>query len=374
MKGFLASTHYNVIKDKLFSFNSQLYMGRLDSAGSQGQSLRNLFVFTKEHKSYPLLQSIASLCITWNLEDPNPSSKKANNYDSKPNLKPNPSSHLQNEIIDSLREITSEFPYAITLVVHLESSNVLHSSTSLQRIISQFSGKESFLTLTDFEFVFKDYKELIKALSKNPDPTMSSTSLDEGFQVERILNLMLIDDDKCTCYINSIFLGTISLSTLRFMRHSLIPFESEIENLEGQMDPIVVQDQEIDYISSNTYSRNNVASRGTFLDHLTLPEASLKADTIKAVGINKKQRGEFIKNNYDAGSYGNSRNHDRFYGRPYLDIPEASATYSSASMSLSNACGNFFLISDRHQVPHFIGNVMILSAVITIMTNTDIIS
>ena len=337
-KGFLASTHFEVAKHAFINPNccttessrsivGRKLIGEVHKGINEKILPRNMLI--------SCLRSVAHRYVSWPLE----------------------TNGLQ-----MLSDLTKQFSSSVALAIHVESHNVLHVSSSFQSIISQFITKDSFLCADDLEFVFKNHRELLIAIT---DRSLSSAagrtnSADDVQQINRKLELILVDDGKCECVANVLYIGSISLSVLQFSRISTGPFDEE---KDGEF--IEIFDAELIEKALSAYNREDTGrGSNTRQSHSSYPQSlpcEVAVGKTHEYGTNaghafdgKKNRIESVSRQPEGGSYYND---DKFRRPTYRSIAQSSeeVLYSSSSMSLQRACGGFLLTSDKHNVPQQVG-------------------
>jgi hypothetical protein len=265
-----------------------------------------------------------------------------------------------------LEGVTREFPSSVALALHVQSRSVLHASSSFQSILSQFISKDSFLTVDDLEFVFKNHGDLVNAVTDRPAFSASSSSdSEEGQgqqQVNRTFELILVDDGRCACSADVLFLGSMSLSVLRFRRISTSPYDdvADVVFEEEYNEEAVVR-------ALSAYSDGGAGwgSEGMRLNSqssLPLPAQThmlaVRDNNLSGASgssfSGKKGRADYSKRQLEFGgaTAEEALNLKRIPNA--LTIP--SSIYSSSSMSLQRACGSFLLTSDKHNVPQQVGS------------------
>lgn len=336
-KGFLASTHFEANKHK---FLNPYHYPQNGSGGRKSGTPRQ-FVngcnenFPVKNMLFNCLRSVANHFTSWPLRD---------------------------NVLLFLEGVTREFPSSIALALHVQSRNVLHASGSFQSILSQFISKDSFLTLDDLEFVFKNHGDLVKAVTDRPMVTSassasssSSSGTEESQQhFNRKLELILVDDGRCACSADVLFLGSISLSVLRFRRIATSPYDDVAEvaleeefNEEAVLRALgayaEVGSEAMSICCQNTL---NAQAQSMAPRDMTLNSASGSSFA------GKKGKMEYGKR---PSEFGGATAEDSLKRVPSATIVPNSV-YSSSSMSLQRACGSFLLTSDKHNVPQQVGS------------------
>lgn len=325
-KGFLASTHFEISKHKFFS-PSMLGLKKL----KHGK-------LTLENPLFDCFHSVARRFLSWPLDG---------------------SAHLLFE------EITSKFPNINALAVNLQSHEVVLTSSPFQNVVSQFLGKDVFYSLSDLEFMFKNHHELVDLLTNQPSNLPSATIAAGNYhRHQRSVELVLVDDDKCRCYIDIMFIGSISLSTLRFHRFPLNSCDDDYEL--SYDDEFVTQEDEASLVEAS-YNQcamfdNHLHSGGIMRPREMLSQISLTdsmmGGTGTGTGAGAKKHRDVGKRSLENGIQ--SRSADvmkRLQPGALLSASNSNSNsnYSSSSISLQRACGTFLLTSDKRQIPYQVG-------------------
>ena len=277
--------------------------------------------FCRENKLFDQLRSVAYRFVSWPLEG---------------------SAFLL------LEEIASAYPNTIALAVNIHTHEVVHVSSQLQAIVSQFLGKDSFLTLNDLEFIFKNHNELVQIVLTPPAEHSSSNSSDRKHQrFQRTAEMVLVDDDKCICAVDTMFLGSISLSTLRFRR---FPLRSSVGETEEELEEEEENRTLTHAFSEGPSLKSNKSFHGSGCFSAVRTSSGYQD---VSVGGSKKNRQDAGSRAYDTGTQSRSIEASK---RPQSTSSSSSSNYSSSAMSLQMACGTFLLTSDKHLVPQQIGD------------------
>ena len=311
-KGFLASTHFEISKHKLRSSTTfNLKQSNL------GQKNNEIGLFDR-------LESVARRFMSWPLDG---------------------AAHLLFE------EITARFPNTTALAVNLQSHEIALASSPFQNVVSQFLGKDIFYSLSDLEFMFKNHHELVEALTNQPS---NATTTDESHQrFQQCMELVLVDDDKCKCFLDILFIGSISLSTLRFHRFPLSTCDDD--NDSSNDDEYSIED-DVTKIVTSSHNKEAAMSNHMHSECVVYPGArppqNTSLDTVVG-GVAKKYRVDVGKRPLESGSQ--SRTIDALKRVQSTSSSPTSNNFSSSSISLQRACGAFLLTSDKRQVPQQIG-------------------
>jgi hypothetical protein len=269
---------------------------------------------------------------------------------------------LRDNVLLYLEGVTREFPSSVALALHVQSRSVLHTSSSFQSILSQFISKDSFLTVDDLEFVFKNHGDLVNAVTDRPAASAASSSdSEEGQQqINRTFELILVDDGRCACSADVLFLGSISLSVLRFRRISTSPYDdvADVVFEEEYNEEAVVR-------ALGAYSDGaagwgsegmSISSQSSMSLPVQTQMLAVRDNNLSGASGNsfsgKKGRADYSKRQLEFGGPTAEEVLKRIPNP--LTIP--SSIYSSASMSLQRACGSFLLTSDKHNVPQQVGS------------------
>lgn len=265
-----------------------------------------------------------------------------------------------------LEGITREFPSSVALALHVESHSVLHVSASLQSIVSQFISRDTLITVDDFEFVFKNHVDLLQAVTDRTNTSTTSFLKTEGElkHFSRTIELTLVDDGKCSCSVEVLFIGCISLSVLRFHRIPTCLHDNADEWIEEKFnEEAVVKALAASYQGNSRVEGTHSTDSTSWLPNA---QSSSTADSVldgklKCPGgaSNKKVRSEAFKRlpSEKCNSLSSDVTSNLACANQSSDArPRASSTYSSSSMSLQRACGTFLLTSDKHQVPQQVGS------------------
>lgn len=261
-----------------------------------------------------------------------------------------------------LEEVTREFPSSVALALHVQSRGVLHASSSFQAILSQFISKDSFLTVDDLEFVFKNHSELVSTIIERPVASAAPPDTADSQQhISRTFELVLVDDGRCACSAEVLFLGSISLSVLRFRRISTSPFDDVADIVSEEVYNV---DAVVRALGAYADGGAGWGSEGMSIScqsSLPLPAQATHILAVRDTTLTsasgsstsgKKGRAEYSKRQSELGG---ATAEDALKRIPHaLTVP--SPIYSSASMSLQRACGSFLLTSDKHNVPQQVGS------------------
>lgn len=261
-----------------------------------------------------------------------------------------------------LEGVTREFPSSIALALHVQSRSVLHASSSFQSILSQFISKDSFLTVDDLEFVFKNHGDLVNAVTDRPKASSASSSDSEDCQqqVNRTFELILVDDGRCACSADVLFLGSLSLSVLRFRRISTSPYDDvadvvfeEEYNEEAVMRALgAYSDGGTGWGSEGmSISSQSSLSLPAHTQMLAVRDNNLNSASSSSLS-GKKGRADYGKRQLE---FVGATAEDAFKRIPTA-LSAPSSIYSSSAMSLQRACGSFLLTSDKHNVPQQVGS------------------
>ena len=253
-------------------------------------------------------------------------------------------------------EITSKFPNMNALAVNLQSHEVVLTSSPFQNVVSQFLGKDVFYSLSDLEFMFKNHHELVELLTNQPSNFSSTTTADGNFhRHQKIVELVLVDDDKCRCFIDIMFIGSISLSTLRFHRFPLNSCDDDYELSYG--DEYVTEDEDVSLVEAShsqcAMIDKHLHSGGIMRPRAPLSQISLADSVIGGVGTGAKKYHDICKRPPESGAH--FRNADVMKRLQSTSSAVSKSNYSSSSISLQRACGTFLLTSDKRQIPYQVG-------------------
>lgn len=268
---------------------------------------------------------------------------------------------LRDNVLLHLEEVTREFPSSVALALHVQSRGVLHASSSFQSILSQFISKDSFLTVDDLEFVFKNHGELVSTVIERPVASAASPDTADSQQhISRTFELVLVDDGRCACSAEVLFLGSISLSVLRFRRISTSAFDDVADIVSEEVYNV---DAVVRALGAYTDGGAGWGSDGMSISSqssLSLPAQTqilaVRDTTLTSASgssaSGKKGRADYSKRQSEVNGVTAEDAVKRI--PPALAVP--SPIYSSASMSLQRACGSFLLTSDKHHVPQQVGS------------------
>lgn len=333
-KGFLASTHFDLSKGRFIvrSKSSSGNPARLSGTGP-------IDTFPAKNVLLNYLHQIVHQFAAWPVDDRG---------------------------LLMLEGISREFPTSIVLALHVESRSVLHVSATFQSIVAQFITRDTLITVDDFEFVFKNHGDLLHAVTDRTHPAGAShiKSEREVEHFSRMIEMTLVDDGKCNCSVEVLFIGSISLSVLRFRRIPTCPHDAADECVEE-----VFNEEAVVRALVNSYQSASV-TEGTYPTDINSwlnssqtqsPSDNVLDGRVKCAtgGGTKKPRADAMKRpplekcnslRSDVTSNSACTTHSSDAG------PRPAPIYSSSSMSLQRACGTFLLTSDKHQVLQQVGS------------------
>ena len=325
IKEFIDSAQGKMIKDKLRYDSFALAIPPIDSSlrGYVQQPNRS------ENKHFSRLWAMAPSAPAWNGENTGPAAA----------------------FIADFRAVNAQFASSgeMGLAVHLKSDAnggddssaavMFEASPSLTHIVAQFAGKEhtSAITLKDFENMFKNHTDLVRAITSDScsDSGFSSSSLRVQAH-HRIVDLQLLDNEYgCVCVIDVLFVGsTISLSSLRFRQqhgHDYIFGDTTVSSSTFRSASIQLSQSGISVATELTELNMRKKRR---LDQ-SRQQAAL---TRPARGLNSAADAKLIASRLTSSAAAPTEG----------DAPDVN--YSARSISLQRACGPFLLTSDKHQL------------------------
>lgn len=331
-KGFLASTHFDLSKGRFI----------IRSNSSSGNPARLLG--TGPIEAFPAKNMLLSYLL-----------QAAHQFAAWP---------VDDRALLMLEGISREFPTSVALALHVESRTVLHVSASFQSIVSQFITRDTLITVDDFEFVFKNHGDLLQAVTDHSHPAGALKKCEgEVEHLSRMIEMTLVDDGKCNCSVEVIFVGSISLSVLRFRRIPTCLHDEADECVEE-----VFNEEAVVRALVNSYQSASV-TEGTYPTDINSwlcnsqtqsPSENVLDGKLKCAtgGGSKKLRPDALKrpplekcNSLRSDVTSNSASTARSSDAG----PRPAPIYSSSSMSLQRACGTFLLTSDKHQVLQQVG-------------------